>query len=223
MLKFTPVPVPDHELILGKDFNKNFAAEMSAYYAPFIAKKRDIQVAKETWEYAVSDSILNSTWVGAGKNVVDVKAPNADLDVKGLSCMTIDARQTTEASFLQNNKKQNDGFAKLFEDKDYTALKAMFVDPILDKIKNTSNLHMLCIIRDKSTSKVYYALLKVEKTTLTDQEFLSQMVADADRGVSVPMIDTTFGKTYIYIPKRRLEIRLNPTGLANFLVYSHSY
>ena len=144
-------------------------------------------------------------------------------DVKGLSCLDINARQTTEASFLQNNKKQNDGFAKLFEEKDYSALKTMFVDPILGKIKNTNNLHMFCIIRDKSTNNVYYCLLKVEQSPFTDTEFLSKMTTDADRSVSVPMIDNIYGKTYIYIPKRRLEVRLNPAGMSTFLVLSHSY
>jgi hypothetical protein len=223
MLNFVPVPVSDHEAILGKDFNKKFANEMSAYYLPFQNKKREIQVAKETWEYAVSDSIPNASWMGAGKNVIDVKTLVADLDVKGLSCNDIAGRQTTEASFLQNNKKQNDGFATLFEAKDYLALKTMFVDPIRDKIKNTNNLHMFCIVRDKSTSDVYYCLLKVESTPLTDNEFLANMVADADRSVSVPMIDNLYGKTYIYIPKRRLELRLNPAGMSTFLVHSHKY
>ena len=223
MLNFIPVPVTEHDAILGKKFNKKFANEMSAYYLPFQNKKREIQVAKETWEYAVSDSIPNSVWMGAGKNVIDVKSSVADLDVKGISCLDINSRQTTEASFLQNNKKQNDGFATLFESKDYLALKTMFVDPILDKIKNTHNLHMLCIVRDKSTNDVYYCLLKIEKTPLTDSEFLTKMVATADRSVSVPMIDNTYGKTYIYIPKRRLELRLNPAGMNTFLVHSHRY
>ena len=60
MLNFIPVPVTEHDAILGKKFNKKFANEMSAYYLPFQNKKREIQVAKETWEYAVSDSIPNS-------------------------------------------------------------------------------------------------------------------------------------------------------------------
>ena len=41
--------------------------------------------------------------------------------------------------------------------------------------------------------------------------------------ISVPMIDNLYGKTYIYIPKRRLELRLNPAGMSTFLVHSHRY
>jgi hypothetical protein len=223
MIKFVPVPIKDHDLILGKDFNSKFAKEMKEYYKPFVKKNRDIQVAKETWEYAVSDSISNAEWCGAGKNVVDVKTPIADLDVKGISIGVITDSQTTEASFLQNNKQENDGFGKLFENKDFLALKQMFVDPMDAKVKGTNNLHLLSIIREKSTRKVYYCLLKVESSTISDSDFLSQMTIDGKRSVSLPMIDSTYGKTYIYIAKRRLEIRLNGQGLKSFLVYSHSY
>ena len=223
MIKFTPVPITDHDAILGKDFHKKFADEMKSYYAPFIAKGRDIQVAKETWEYAVADSIVGASWVGAGKNVVDVKAPIADFDVKGLSIGTITDSQTTEASFLQNNKQENDGFGKLFESKDFLALKEMFVDPMDKKIAGTNNLHLLGIIREKSTRNVYYCLLKVETSNMSDSEFLSQMTTEGKRSVSLPMIDPQYGKTYIYIAKRRLEIRLNGSGLGPFLVLSHTY
>ncbi len=223
MIKFVPVPIKDHDLILGKDFNSKFAKEMKEYYKPFVKKNRDIQVAKETWEYAVSDSISNAEWCGAGKNVVDVKTPSVDLDVKGLSIGVITDSQTTEASFLQNNKQENDGFGKLFENKDFLALKQMFVDPMDEKVKGTNNLHLLSIIREKSTRKVYYCLLKVEYSTISNSDFLSQMTIDGKRSVSLPMIDSTYGKTYIYIAKRRLEIRLNGQGLKSFLVYSHSY
>ena len=118
MILFTPVSICKHDTILGADFNTKFAAEMHSYYAPFVAKNRDIQVAKETWEYAVADSIVGANWCGAGHNVVDVNTPIADIDVKGISTNDMEKyKLTTEASFLQNNKQKNDGFAKLFEQK----------------------------------------------------------------------------------------------------------
>jgi hypothetical protein len=49
------------------------------------------------------------------------------------------------------------------------------------------------------------------------------MSPNGKRSVTVPMIDSTYGETYLYIPKRRLELRLNVQGLKPFLVYSHSY
>ena len=49
------------------------------------------------------------------------------------------------------------------------------------------------------------------------------MKLEGTRSVSIPLIDEKYGKTYIYIPKRRLELRLDCIGLAPFLVYSHTY
>lgn len=223
MIKFVPVPINEHEVILGKDFNGRFAKEMKEYYKPFVKKKRDIQVAKETWEYAVADSIDGATWAGSGHNVVDVRTINADIDVKGLSTNNIKNHKTTEASFLQNNKQATDGFVKLFENKDFKTLKEMFVDPLLKKHEGTNNLHLLTVIREKDTKKVYYCLLKVEATTLSDADFVAQMSMNGKRSVTMPMIDSAYGNTYLYIPKRRLELSLNCEGLAPFLVYSHSY
>lgn len=223
MLKFVPVPIKDHDAVLGRDFSSRFATEMADYYAPFLKKGRDIQVAKETWEYAVADSITNAVWVGAGKNIIDVDAPMADFDVKGIST-DIMRGQTTEASLLQNNKKKNDNVMTLFGNQDWVALKQMFVDTWSAKVKETDNLHLIAIIREKSTKKVYYCLLKIEEdAALTEDVFLSKFSLDADRSVEVPMIDSAFGRTYIYMPKRRLEIRLNCDGLVDYLVYSHNY
>ena len=53
MYKYIPVEIKDHEAVLGKDFSANFAREMKAYYAPFIARNRIIQVAKETWSFRI--------------------------------------------------------------------------------------------------------------------------------------------------------------------------
>ena len=99
----------------------------------------------------------------------------------------------------------------------------MFVDPMHKKITGTNNLHLLGVIREKITKNVYYCLLKIDSSNLTDDEFVSLMVTEGKRSVSLPMIDPRYGRTYIYIAKRRLEIRLNVLGLAQFLVYSHTY
>lgn len=222
MYEYVPVPLSEHDKLLGRNFSEKFSREMKTYYQPFVSKQRDIQIAKETWEYGVADSISNAQWVGAGKNVVDVKTPLMDIDVKGLSTTVIDKNMTTEASFLQNNKVENDGFANLFKKQDFGSLKKIFVDPLADKIKGTNNLHILAIIREKSTNDVYYTLLKVSKSTVTDHDFLAQMKPDAARSVSIPMINASFGKTYIYVPKRRLEIRLNCPGIRDYLVLSHN-
>jgi len=224
MIKFIPVSISDHDLILGKDFNQKFASFMSRYYAPFQQDGLEIQLAKETWEYGISKNIHNATWVGAGKNVVDVTTPIADFDVKGISIQNLNKGLTTEASFLQNIQAKNASlFSNLFASKDYQGLKTMFVDPYMAKISKTNNLHLLTVIREKETKKVYYCLFKVEPTTLTSTEFVDQMTPIGDCSVTVPMIDPAYGRTYLYSNKRRLEIKLNASGLSSFLVYSHSY
>jgi hypothetical protein len=154
--------------------------------------------------------------------VVDVRAAGYDIDVKGLSTNGMSGL-TTEASFLQNNKKESDNFNRLFESADFTALKQMFVDPLVDKVQGTSNLHLMAVVRDKVEKKVYYCLLSMVPSVLSAEEFVAGMKMDAGRSVAIPMIDPAFGKTYIYIPKRRLELRLNCKGLKDYLVYSHSY
>ena len=118
MIYYTPVPLSEHDKLLGSDFANRFAEEMKVYYAPFANKGRPIQISKETWEYAVADAIPGGEWVGAGKNVVDVITPKINIDVKGLSCGSLKSI-STEASILQNNKLSSDNFASLFGDADF--------------------------------------------------------------------------------------------------------
>jgi hypothetical protein len=221
MLKYIPVPISAHDAILGADFNKNFANIMQGFYKPFLTLGWEVDLSKTTWERVVANCINHAVWVGAGKNVVDVKTPLADIDVKSQSVDTLGSI-TTEASFLQNNKRKNDHFMKLFESNDFQALKEMFVDLWLDKVTGTSNLHLLAIIREKKHKTVSYCLLKLEDDGLTEADFISKMQIAGERSVDVPMIDSVYGKTYIYISKRRLEIRLNTQGLKDYIVYSHT-
>lgn len=224
MIKFVPVPIVDHEAILGKDFNKKFSAFMADFYAPYQKYNCLLNLGKETWEYGVAYSITNALWKGAGRNTVDVEAPIADFDVKAISINLLNKGLTTEASFLQNIQAKNASlFSSLFASKDFNGLKTMFVDPYMAKISNTNNLHLLAIIREKKTKKVYYCLFKVEPTTLSSIQFVEQMEPIGKCGVTVPMIDPAYGRTYLYSNKRRLEIKLNGSGITPFLVYLHSY
>lgn len=220
MIFYEPVSIDEHSFILGKHFNEKFSDEMYAYYKPFIDKNRAIQLAKETWEYAVADSIPDGKWVGAGANIVDVETPNAQIDVKGLSTNSL-STITSEASILQNNKQENDNFASLFKNEDYTGLKEMFFDPFVEKTSKANNLYIFCSIREKKNKDVYYCLLR--KVNKTNKNFISDMQMSAKRSVSMPMIDPEIGRTYLYIPKRRLEIRLNMKGMMKYCVKSHNY
>lgn len=220
MIKYVPVPLTEHDALLGANFSANFENEMRAYYAPFIAKGRKLQLAKETWEYGVTDSIPGAVWLGSGSNVVDVKAPMLDLDVKGLSVGKI-GKESTEASFLQNLQKGADGYSTAWANKDWATLKSIFVDPLEAKHVGTNNLHLLVIVRNKEDNGVHYALLKAIPHPMDDATFLANMSQHAGRSVSIPMIDSEYGRTYICISKRRLEIRVNTLGLAQHLKFSH--
>lgn len=221
MLKYIPVPVSDHDAILGQDFNQKFATIMQGFYQPYLDLGWEVDLSKTTWERVVANCIDHAVWVGAGKNVVDVQTPVADIDVKSQSVDVLGSI-TTEASFLQNNKRKNDHFMKLFESNDFQALKEMFVDLWVDKVTGTNNLHLLAIIREKKNKNVSYCLLKLADDGLTEADFISKMQVSGERSVDVPMIDPEYGKTYIYISKRRLEIRLNTAGLKDYIVYSHT-
>jgi len=218
MLYYTPVPISEHAELLGPDFNERFSDEMSEYYGPFIKKGRRIQLAKETWEYAVADSIINGIWVGAGNNVIDVETLDIQIDVKGLSCLTLNSI-TTEASILQNLKLESDNVVKLFETNDFDGLKTMFVDSLFEKIKNCDNLYVFCAVREKETQLVHYCLLKVNEKE--NDNFVNEMAVIGKRSVSIPLIDPKYGKTYLCIPKRRLELRLKMDGIQEFCVAAH--
>jgi len=222
MLKYVPVPVADHDAILGADFNKKFAKEMHDYYAPFVKKKRKVQLAKETWEYAVADSIPGAKHAGSGNSMVDVTTTTANVDVKGLSITSLDKGLTTEASFLQNLKKGSDNVNELFESSNFQGLKEMFVDAWLSKAKIAGNVYLFVVVRESKTKRVNYCLFKTAENELSDIDVAQGMSLRGGRGVNVPLIDSQFGNTYICISKRRLEIRLNPANLSDYLVYSHT-
>ena len=221
VIKYIPVPLDQHDQLLGTEFSKNFTIEMREYYAPFIRKGRKIQLAKETWEYGVADSIPGAEWLGSGNNVVDVRAPQLDMDVKGLSVAKL-GKESTEASFLQNLQKGADGYSTAWANRDWPTLKSIFVDPLEAKHRGTTNLHLLVIIRTKNDHGVYYGLLQAQPSPLNEEEFIGQMTQRAGRSVNIPMIDAEYGRTYICISKRRLEIRINTAGMMPYLKYSHN-
>ena len=194
---------------------------MKSFYKPFYEYNIPVDISKTVMEQVVSLSIEGGRWVGAGHNVVDVCTRTHDIDVKCVSSNNLRGL-TTEASYLQNNKEENDHFNELFNSCDYNALKKMFVDPLDEKVKNTKNLQLLSIIRDKNKQEIYYTLLSVVQSDLSEKEFIEQMLM-VGRGVQIPMIDKRVGKTEIYKPKRRLEFRLNCDGMKNKFLYSHSY
>jgi hypothetical protein len=220
-VKFLPVCHHEHEKILGEKFSSNFHREMKSYYEPFLSKNRDVQLAKETWEYAVADSMCQGVWQGAGHSSIDVSSGDNVFDVKGLSCRGWGGL-TTEASLLQSLNSKTDNCQELFEQQNYSLIHDMFVDSYRDKISEYKNFYLFCIFRNhlkNNHTEVHYCLLK-PTITLCDSDYV--LKSWNSRAVDIPLIDSEIGKTYVYIPKRRLEIRLNSVGISDYSVYSHT-
>lgn len=220
-VKFLPVPHSNHKKLLGENFSSRFHNEMKSYYKPFLDKNRDVQLAKETWEYAVADSMPQGVWQGAGTSSIDVRSGNNVFDVKGLSCRGWGGF-TTEASLLQSLNSQTDNCQDLFEQQNFTQIHDMFIDSYIEKISQYKNFYLFCIFRNhlgNGHTEVHYCLLK-PKIEKSDANYV--LTAWNSRAVDIPLIDPNLGKTYVYIPKRRLEIRLNSSGISDYSVYSHS-
>jgi hypothetical protein len=221
MIKYEPVPISQHDELLGIDFSERFATQMKSYYQPYLNNDRNVILAKEVWEYAVADSIDDGVWVGSGNNTIDVSTPKLDIDVKGISCLKMSSI-TTEASILQNNKEKSDNAMSLFKAGDFVQLKEMFLDPFVAKTEKNKNLHVLACVRDKELKQVWYCLLKV--VPYNNPNLITEMKRGyGKRSIIVPFIDEEFGRTYLYISKRRLEIRLNMKTMQKYSVMSHSY
>lgn len=221
MYKLVPTPHSEYNTILGETFNERFVEIMKDFYEPFFKHNVPVDISKTVMEQVVSKSVKDGKWVGAGHNIVDVATPNFDIDVKCISSNGMNGI-TTEASYLQNNKQESDHFNSLFNEKDFVSLKKMFIDPLEEKVKQTKNLQLLSIVRDKNKHDIYYTLLSVVNSDLTDEQFIQQMTMEG-RGVKIPMISSNLGKTEIYKPKRRLEFRLNCDGMKKHFLYSHGY
>ena len=219
MIYYEPIPICEHDALIGSDFNEKFAKEMNDYYAPYQNKSRTVNIGKETWEYAVSDSIENAKWCGAGNNVVDVVTPRLDIDVKGISCNNLQSI-TSEASILQNLQSSQDNFYVQLKKGDYEGLNEMFIEPFIRKVSKTNNLHVLCAIRDKEDGQVWYCLLKVIQRH--NPNLIDEMVLRGTRNVDIPLIDPKYGRTYLQLGKRRLELRLNMAEMRRYCVNSHS-
>lgn len=215
MYQFIPIPIEEHNNILGASFANTFALIVEELLVPLRKYGFKEEFNKQLWEEIVAISIPGATWCGAGNNVVDVKTPIADLDVKGLSAKTT-ASISTEASYMQNLKQVNNNFMESVNNGDFADLFAKFVAPLDVKLKDTNNLHIFALLRIDGS--IYYALLKVEKSELSEEEFIKLMHMKSNGAIYVPMIADKNGVTTFNIAKRRLELRLNCKGLLPYMV-----
>jgi hypothetical protein len=191
--------------LVGANFITTFQQEMDSVLAPLrkhIALGRPLSLGKELWEYAVSDSILNAVWNGAGHSLIDVKiGTDVGIDVKSVS-KNAKSKQTTESSVFQNfdqNAKTH------FTNKNVQGVWDIHVQGWLDKISTIKEYYMLGIIRDKATLDCVLCGFKVVNTGITLSEcqhgFTGTTIKFHD------LADPDFVNLHYYNSKSRLEIK----------------
>lgn len=201
----TPMTKNEISTLVGANFISAFQQEMDNILAPLrkhIALGRPLSLGKELWEYAVSDSIPNAVWNGAGHSLIDVKiGPDVGIDVKSVSKQA-KSKQTTEASMFQNfdqNAKTH------FTQKNVQGVWNIHVQGWLNKISTIKEYYMLGIIRDKATLDCILCGFKVVNTGITLSEcghrFTSATIKFQD------LADPNFVDLHYYNSKSRLEIK----------------
>jgi hypothetical protein len=201
-----PMPVTDLQKLVGKDFVKNFQAELDPVIQPLrkhIALGRPASMGKELWEYAVADSIVGGKWCGAGKSIVDVSiGKNIGGDVKSVQ---IGATTTTEASMFQPLSESSVA-SDYFKNKDKQELWNLFVDGWLKKVSSVKEYYLLAIFRDRNTFDCSLAGFKVDNISV---QYNEQACEFSKKSMKVSsLVDPLLADTKVYIGKTRLEIRI---------------
>jgi hypothetical protein len=199
-----PMTVKEIGTLVGADFVTNFQKEMDYILQPlrkYISMGRPLSLGKEIWEYAVSDSIPNAVWNGAGHSMIDVKIGDSiGIDVKSVSKQE-KSKLTTEASIFQNFNQD----AKTYFSQQHTqGVWDIHVQGWLDKISTIKKYYMLGIIRDKATMDCSLCGFRVVnvKTSLDEHRYTKTTVKFQN------LIDPAFAEIHYYNSKTRLEIKL---------------
>lgn len=202
----TPLTVEDLQLLVGSTFIDKFQEEMDLYLQPYrknVAMGRPLSMGKELWEYAVTDSIANATWCGAGKGIADVSlSDDIKCDVKS---MQIIGNYTTEASMYQPLSLQEDASVD-FSNKNKQALWNLFVGGWLKKVSSIKEYYMLIIFRDDELN-CSLAGFKVNNEDITFSDSDCVFTKKSMKVKSV--IDPNFAQVKVYSGKTRLEIRIS--------------
>lgn len=208
-----PLPVADLKKLVGKDFVKNFQAEIDPVINPLrkhIALGRPASMGKELWEYAVADSIVGGKWCGAGKSIVDVSiGTDVGCDVKSVQ---IGASTTTEASMFQPLSEASLA-SDYFKNKDKQELWNLFIDGWLRKVSSVKEYYLLAIFRDRNTFDCSLAGFKVDNISV---QYKEQACEFSKKSMKVSsLIDPSLADTKVYIGKTRLEIRIKKSVFEN--------
>jgi hypothetical protein len=201
------------QTLVGPSFVTNFQKEVDEFMAPMrkhIAKGRPLSMGKESWEYAVADSIVGAEWAGAGNSIVDVRiGTDIGLDVKSVGKGT--GSKSGEASMFQTYHSHLD---TLFNTQDSQELWNVYVQGWYEKVQSVKDYYLLAIVKDKQyncslcgfkragTIPAYqpsYGTFLTETGKTSKGTWTIQQLADPD-----------LLHTMVLKGKKRLEMRLRP-------------
>jgi hypothetical protein len=214
------VSTEDINTILGEDFSNNFIREYKSYTDVFTKKNREPQLAKETWEYIIADSVPSATWTGAGNALADVETDTSFLDVKGLSTLNF-SRISNEASLLQiTSSVADDVISDLTEAKSVSSqLQKKINDTFIEKM----NMKLYMNDALQAHNKKYYSLVIVREQQVVNSFAVALFLHthhtnvvtsySTTRNPDVALIESSHGKVSLNISKRRLELRVNLNNL----------
>jgi hypothetical protein len=175
-----------------------------------IAKGRPLSMGKETWEYAVADSIAGSEWAGAGNSIVDVRiGTDIGLDVKSVGKGS--GTKSGEASMFQTYHSHLD---TLFSTKDSATLWNVYIEGWFKKVCSVKDYYLLAIVKDKQYNCSICGFKRVGNIPIYDATygtFLTDTGRESKGTWTVQQLgDPELIHTMVIKGKKRLEMRLRP-------------
>jgi hypothetical protein len=208
-----PMLVEEINQLVGTDFVKNFQKEIDEMLAPLrkhLALGRPLSLGKETWEYAVADSIPGAEWAGAGNSIIDVRlSKDIGFDVKSVGKGA--GNKSGEASMFQTYEGHTDSS---FSNQDSALLWKTFVEGWAKKVKTVQDYYLLVIVKDKSYNCGMCGFKRVGEIPEFDPSFGTFLTETgrASKGTwTISQIaDPNLLHTIVIKNKKRLEMRLRP-------------
>jgi len=208
-----PMSVKEIQKLVGPDFIKNFQIEIDLMLAPMrkhLALGRPLSMGKETWEYAVADSIVGADWAGAGNSIVDVKiGTDIGLDIKSVGKGT--GKKSGEASMYQTYDGDTDAS---FSRQDSELLWKTFIEGWSAKTKTVKHYYLLAIVKDKSYNCSICGFKRVRDVPAFDPSFGSFLTEKGKESKGTwtieQLADPKLLHTIVVRNKKRLEMRLRP-------------
>jgi len=227
----SPMTIDEIKNLVGTTFISSFQKEMDSILKPLqkhIEKGRPLSLGKEIWEYAISDSIVNGEWCGAGSNIVDVKIGNdIGIDVKSIS---ISGNKTNSSSMYQTFYGET---KKHFDNNNTENLWDLFVNGWYNKTTSIKNYYLMAIIRERETLDcslccfklnpnipVVYSnnLRKLNKKTMKVDGIVSDEYAHMVVYVSKTRLEISFKKKLWESKNHTLKIYKNPWSTQSNLI-----